>query len=143
MNAPTVRHLFDESPTSRCLSLIARCAPRMMKAGGGALSQEMDESHANPVSPKEARRFLKMAQSGMSSRKIAREVGRTQPCVIKHLRRLGFATPWFADATKRRTAILKLKHAGKGATEIAQACGMRVSRVHAVLCKSSEAKATA
>lgn len=88
----------EESTASRCLDLIARCAPRMMKVGGGALCAEVGERgiKRGPASMSDEQRAkaLVMGREGnLTATEIAHVLGSTQSAICNHLKRHGVRAP--------------------------------------------------
>lgn len=93
--------LADDSTASRILSLIERHAPRLMRAGGGALSQECggkpmaEKDHGNmrlrrSIAAERRQRIVELARSGCVSRKeIQFATGAAQSVVHKTLKAAG------------------------------------------------------
>lgn len=85
----------DESPAARMLDMIARCAPRLMRCGGGALSSE--ESHGGTRSrhtPEQIARIVALGrEQRLNATQIAREVGSTQSATQKILEKHGIRAP--------------------------------------------------
>jgi len=91
----------EESPASRMLDMIARCAPKLMRAGGGALTRDYPErckdggdtrwdNRAKWVrtTPDQRAHVLALARAGhMSEIEICRETGVKQSAVNKLLAR--------------------------------------------------------
>lgn len=84
-----------ESAASRMLDMIARCAPRMLRCGGGALSSE--ESHGGTRSrhtPEQVARILALGrEQRLNATQIARVVGSTQSATSKILEKHGIRAP--------------------------------------------------
>jgi hypothetical protein len=79
----------DESTASRVLDLIARCAPRLMRCGGGPLTQEPEHKRWRHT-PEERARILELGRLGtLSPTQIAKHVGSTQAAVRKMLLKHG------------------------------------------------------
>lgn len=85
----------DESPAARMLDMIARCAPRMMRCGGGALSRE--ESHGGTRSrhtPEQIARIVALGRERkLNATLIAKAVGSTQSATQKILEKHGIRAP--------------------------------------------------
>lgn len=81
-----IANLSDyESTAQRCLDLIARHAPRLMREGGGALSKEPCERiKAVRMSEEQKQAALSLMRTGLySGTVIARKLGLTQSAVCK------------------------------------------------------------
>lgn len=88
--------IYDrDSIEERCVALIARCAPRFMLIGGGALSADHKGSQvANRLRPEQKARILELGREGkLNGTQIARACGATQSSTHKWLRKHGIAPP--------------------------------------------------
>jgi hypothetical protein len=93
---PTLNTAIDnESPAARILDLVARCAPKLMRAGGGSLSRELIYiAHYNPMTDEQRTEALALAKLGvMTATEIARRVGSSQSSIRKFVTYRGFVLP--------------------------------------------------
>jgi DNA-binding NarL/FixJ family response regulator len=86
-----IYHLLDADTTaSRCLDLIARHAPRLMRIGGGSLPQEKPPcTDEHRMTPERIQAALALVGQGLSATQIAERVGSTQSAVRKAMVRRG------------------------------------------------------
>jgi len=77
------------------LDLIERCAPKLMRAGGGPLIEE--QSQGGPRirhTPEQVARILELGrEQKLTATQIAREVGSTQSATHKILEKHGIRAP--------------------------------------------------
>lgn len=85
----------DESPAARMLDMIARCAPRLMRCGGGALSREESHGHGRSRhTPEQIERIIALGrQNKLSATQIAHIVGSNQAATRKILEKHGIQAP--------------------------------------------------
>lgn len=81
----------EESPAAQMLAMIERCAPILMRAGGGALSREQSQiAHRPRMSPEQKDTVLRLARTGRyNGTEIADMVGTSQSAVCKLLAKHG------------------------------------------------------
>ena len=81
----------DDSIATRMLSLIERCAPKLMRSGGGALSREQSQIEHRPrMSPDQRETALRLARTGRyTGTEIAGMVGTSQSAICKLLAKHG------------------------------------------------------
>lgn len=98
----------EETAASRMLDMIARCAPRLMRCGGGALQGE--EQHGREHSkhtPEQIARIVALGrEQRLSATDIARECGSTQSATQKILEKHGIRAPdgrGFPRASRKKT----------------------------------------
>jgi hypothetical protein len=115
---------YDQEPNaSVLLGLIERNAPRLMRAGGGALTQDC-QNMVHPLTQESRATIISAAAWAPSIPSIERLVGYSGATVRKVLREAGLPTPYLRDTgiekgpgAKRRAArtrkILALKHSIK------------------------------
>lgn len=87
-----IANLYTEDSLSvQMLSLIERHAPRLMKAGGGALSREQSQiTHRPKMTGEQKDTVLRLARTGRyNGTEIAGMVGTTQSAVCKFLQKQG------------------------------------------------------
>lgn len=70
--------LYEDSPIANLLAMVERCAPKMMRCGGGSLEQNTNHRKAGSVTPEMKQRIVEMARSGAKWRDIADAVGVSQ-----------------------------------------------------------------
>lgn len=97
----------EESAASRMLDMVARCAPKLMKAGGGALSREYADRCRSEgakqwdnrapwvrTTPEQRAHVVALARAGhMSEIEICQKTGVKQSAVNKLIRNEGLTVP--------------------------------------------------
>lgn len=97
----------DDSFETQMLDMVARCGPKLMKAGGGALSREYSDRCRSEgakqwdnrapwvrTTPDQRAHVLALARAGhMSEIEICRETGVKQSAVNKLIRNEGLTVP--------------------------------------------------
>ena len=85
----------EESPASRMLDMIARCAPRLMRCGGGPLQREDSQEFGRlKHTPRQVETILALGRTGkFSATEIAVRVGSNQTATRKVLMRHGVRLP--------------------------------------------------
>lgn len=108
----------EESPASRMLDMIARCAPKLMRAGGGAITKDYPERCKDAgakqwdnrakwtrTTPEQRAHILALARTGTHSEiEIVKLTGAKQSAVNKLLTREGIKCPSGRHAWNKRKA---------------------------------------
>lgn len=110
MNA-FVSTLNDESVAYRCLSLIERHCPRLMRAGGGPLEQDNPNYHT-PVSLVERTEIRRMLNDGKTVPEMCRALNRSQNAVNCAIRKMGLKTPRQLQLARERLRVARLLRRG-------------------------------
>jgi hypothetical protein len=94
---------LDREPSmmDRIFEMMERHCPRLMKSGGGHLSQDFPDRHAHSLgcktrmtTPEQDARILALAREGkLSAKQISIEVGTTASVVRGRLTRAGIVVP--------------------------------------------------
>ena len=90
----------------RCLALIERHVPRLMRQGGGPLMAEIER--CRKATPKETAEALRLCAAGFKAKIIALQIGRSEPFVSKQLRAHGCVAAGSRPKERREAAIAML-----------------------------------
>lgn len=94
----------EESVATRMLDMVARCAPKLMRAGGGALSKECARrfrtagptfwDNPKPLKPEKLAKIIALARAGKTCEaEICRITGATQSVINKLIHAQGIKVP--------------------------------------------------
>lgn len=86
----------EDSFEHRMLEMVARHAPRLIRAGGGPLAREAAPraTHPHKMTVVKRERAMELARTGKyTGTQIAEMIGATQSAVFKHMRRCGITLP--------------------------------------------------
>jgi DNA-directed RNA polymerase specialized sigma24 family protein len=126
-----ISHLFDSDTTAqRCLDLIARHAPRLMRCGGGGLSTD---GAMIKLTPERRRTIVALRRSGWRTRDIAKRVVCAQPTVSRVCREAGLVFRVRRVEPEELDRMRRLRGAGWTYGEIAVEVGFSLSTVQANL----------
>jgi DNA invertase Pin-like site-specific DNA recombinase len=100
--------LQDESSAARCLSLIERNAPRMMKTGGGRLVTDQPNVQ-HPLTEEGRLQIIALAATADTVLAIAAATGWSGATVRKVLNYAGLPTPYLRQTGLKKGAPVKLR----------------------------------
>jgi DNA invertase Pin-like site-specific DNA recombinase len=126
-----ISHLSDSDTTAqRCLDLIARHGPRLMREGGGALKREVLNS-GRPISEETRQQIVVLRREGLSGNACAKLLRVSLVTVWKVSRAAGIkrrrAAVRFSD--QQCAEMARLRRLGWTYARIADACGCSSSSV--------------
>jgi AraC-like DNA-binding protein len=121
-----IYHLFDTDTTAqRCLDLIARRAPAMMRMGGGPLEQECKR---NTITRDERRLVVRLRKRKVSPAVIARRAGMSVMSVWKICRAAGLSRPRSKNLSAEKLArMVERRAAGWSLDRIAAEAGCSIA----------------
>ncbi len=123
--------LYDSDSTEmRCMRLIERHAPRLMREGGGALSREVDGGERKVVTWRARSRILTLRRDGYSPTEIGEAVGFSEMTIYRVCHKAGVGWRKRCGISARMIAkIFELRAEGWPVRVIAAKVGCSVSAV--------------